>query len=762
MTARSDGSSEILLAGFALLLVLVAQWVLSSVIHATNYYGIDGKLAQSAALTAFEFAGAFDVTSLDPIRGVGSQLLPKNVWINPAFWPFAVLDKEVATDVSALIAFGCFASAVYVMARCFDVAVLPSALAAQASIVLFAPALLVVLAPTNFSITPADAVVYAPYMVALGLLGRLQGGAWRGFAAATAAISILVFYSVCCDPLWTMIAAISWAVPFAVVTLSPLRLHAIMTRGAALAGCFALLLLSGAAVYLYTLSQYTARVQFAETLDRARGPALVSAMSYSFTMKYFYLACALGWALGLVTLRGRARTLVAAASIAFAVWVLYSVVYLLLLNATWVLPVPMYVEQSLFALYLAAAIAGYWGFLYAIIPLVHQFDALLGRRADAIWRRPVPEAIPPQSAATGAAELPFVRRILAHVPAFLVAALIPVKAVTYALTDGQARAIQFQSHDRWPDEPELGRFLTDKIGLSVGQPFSGSVNFLSFDLVSGYTIATVWSRAVPTVNEYSQLVTPEALYFVHALLKKDVRSDLNRLDVVWGTGTYSPGYWTALAMLGGRYAALPSPLPDQFTQDLKVLTAPHRPSDPDLKPGTWYLYEVPHPNVGDYSPTEVMTATRGADAMAILARPDFDFRRQVVLSTAPGVPLAPAVDMRLSAIRGGLHVSGRSAGTSLVVLPQQFSRCLRASDNRVRLVRADLLLAGIVFSGEIDTEIRFNYGLFSPACRRADLADLEQLDLKIESRAPHLAGDRLFPDWKNAVARLRAAVGAIK
>src|SRR5215216_5953076 len=303
MKAHLDGRSEILVAGFALLLLLTAQWVLSDIIHATNYYGIDGKMAQAAALAALKFAGYFDVTSLSPVQGVGSQLLPKNVWANPAFWPFAVLDKEAATDVSALIALACFATAVYVMVRCFDVPVLPSALAGQACIALFAPALLLVGAPTNFSITPGDAVVYAPYMIALGLLARLQHGSWRAFASVAAAISMLVLYSIYCDPLWTMIAAISWAVPFAVITSSPLQLKTIMARGTALGCCLGVLLLSGAAGYLYSLSQYTARVQFAQTLDRERGPQYVSAMTYSPNMKYFYLACALGWLVGLVTLR---------------------------------------------------------------------------------------------------------------------------------------------------------------------------------------------------------------------------------------------------------------------------------------------------------------------------------------------------------------------------------------------------------------------------------------------------------------------------
>jgi hypothetical protein len=80
----------------------------------------------------------------------------------------------------------------------------------------------------------------------------------------------------------------------------------------------------------------------------------------------------------------------------------------------------------------------------------------------------------------------------------------------------------------------------------------------------------------------------------------------------------------------------------------------------------------------------------------------------------------------------------------------------------VRVVRANLMMAALVFSGDLDTDIVFEYGLFSPACRRADLADMKQLDLKIDLRMPHLSGDRLFPDWADAVAKLRAAATALK
>src|SRR5262245_37144991 len=383
-------AAEIVIAGAAL---LAAQWVLATLVPGTNYYGVDGKMAQSAAIAAFKFAGYFDVTNLSPVQGAGSQLLPKNAWGNPSLWPFAFLTKEKATDVSALIALAIFAIGIYVMMRGFGLSVVPSAIGAQASIALFAPALLIVYTPTNFCLTPGDAVVYAPYMMALGLLGNLQPGSWRAFAGTAAGISVLTLYSIYCDPLFTMIAATSWLVSFAVVTLSRFDLRSVITRGAALACCLVVLVISGAATYLYTLSKYTARVQFAEMVDRPRGPEYVSAMTYSANMKYFYVACAAGWVLGLLLLRGRPRTLVAAAAISFTLWVVYSLVYLAWV-AKWVPPIPIYIEQCLFALYLAAAVAGYWSLLRWLALLITRASSALAAGTRRLFRGAPREAEP--------------------------------------------------------------------------------------------------------------------------------------------------------------------------------------------------------------------------------------------------------------------------------------------------------------------------------------------------------------------------------
>ncbi len=101
-------------------------------------------------------------------------MMPMNVWVNPAYWPFAFFDKELASEISGIVAFICYAAACYAMARCFDLPRLPSIIAAQLSIMLFAPAVRALAFTANFASIPGLAVVYAPHLLAFGLLARLS------------------------------------------------------------------------------------------------------------------------------------------------------------------------------------------------------------------------------------------------------------------------------------------------------------------------------------------------------------------------------------------------------------------------------------------------------------------------------------------------------------------------------------------------------------------------------------------------------------
>jgi hypothetical protein len=693
------------LVAFALFALVGAELVLIIAVPGVNYSGVDGKTAQAEILATLEFGRPLDISNLNPLQGMGSQMKPMNVWVNPAYWPFALFDKELATNISGIVALFCYAVACYAMARCFDLPRLPSIVAAQLSMILFGPAVLVLSFSVVFCSIPGLAVVYAPHVLAFGLLARVSPD-WPRVLLIAGSLLALLFYSLYCDPLWTVVSGLAWVVPFAVVAFSPLRWGTVLVRCAVLASCAAVLLLSGALEYVHLLSEYTARVQFPDLLQRPHLVAFASVIFQSNFAKYFYWAYAPGWTLGIWLLHGRAQSLVLAAAASAVSLVAYATAYLYLEVGNWVLPLPIYIEHALFALFWTAAIAGYWGGIEKLFALARQWthEADRAERGASRWQARL-QSLSPQHPMTGIA-------------AMLIISIVLVVSIVKNSKNW---------YEPWSNEPELREYLGNKIGLRVDPRFRGSVFFYTFGYDESLTLNNLWVDDVPTINEYSQLVTPQAIYFIEQLFKRNISSDLNwfRPWINNGNGSF-PVLFRTFRALGVRYVGGYGPLHIPGIKD--SASFPRR--QPGNPPGLWVLHEISDVNIGDYSPTEISTARSAAEIVAYLSSANFDFVRQAALSIEIHDRLVPARDMKLSVIRGGLHVSGSSDGTSLVVLPQQFSNCLRAHDSRVRLVRANLIMTGVLFSGVLNTDISFDFGIFSPGCRRADLADIKQLGIK--------------------------------
>jgi hypothetical protein len=462
------------------------------------------------------------------------------VWVNLAYWPFAFFHKELAADISGIVALIFYAVACYLMARLFDLPRLPSIVAAQLSLMLFGPAARALAFSVVFVSIPGLAVVYAPHLLAFGLLARLSPNRPQVLIIAAGILGLL-FYSLYCDPLWTMVSGVAWIVPFGVVTFGPLRRDTILVRCAVLGGCVAVLLLSGALEYVYSLSQYTARVQFPDLLQRARSLETTSVFFMSKYAKYFYWACAPGWALGVWRLRGRPRILVVAAAVSALAFLAYSTAYLHL-EGNWWLPVPIYIEHALFALFWTGAIAGYWGGLEALAADVRRWThaADCAGRGSGFRRIRLPSLSPGQAAAAAA------------IMAVAVASIVPAVPIANALKYPKGFVPYW--HEDWTDEPELRQFLSNNIGLSVDHQFRGSAFFYTFQYNEFLTLDNLWADRVPTANEYSQLITPQAIYFVHQLFKRNLSVDLNwfRPWINTGGGSFTLLFRTFPA-LGVRY-----------------------------------------------------------------------------------------------------------------------------------------------------------------------------------------------------------------
>jgi hypothetical protein len=166
--------------------------------------------------------------------------------------------------------------------------------------------------------------------------------------------------------------------------------------------------------------------------------------------------------------------------------------------------------------------------------------------------------------------------------------------------------------------------------------------------------------------------------------------------------------------------------------------------------GRIHLYDLPGANLGQYSPTRVTEIADGAEALRRLRGP-LDFTREVIVERGERIPeaLVPAAGGRMRFFPGRIRVQGSSPGASLLLLPLQFSHCLRleAAPPGTRLLRANLVETAVLFQGELDLTLRPWISPFSGgACRGQDLRDAERLRLREAARAFPLRGGHVQYD----------------
>lgn len=299
-----------------------------------------------------------------------------------------------------------------------------------------------------------------------------------------------------------------------------------------------------------------------------------------------------------------------------------------------------------------------------------------------------------------------------------------------------------------PDEPRetaITRLLSEKVALLPGSAFRGSVAtfqptpvndkpvnwFDQYAYDSGqrstvgneHRVEGLWHFDIPTLIEYNQLLTP-ALHLVLSRTMARPQDWQTRNIIVLTVPDLG-----LLQALGTRFVVSDAEL-DAPAKQVLELPYVYRSEKKEQR-----LYELPDPNLGTYSPVEVIEA---ADATSILRwlRSGPDFRSRVMLEAGSDVAadLSPATDGRLVYQPGRIHVTARSPGRSLLLLPVQFTECMRIVDGGaggVRLLRANLVQTAVLFSKTLDIRLAIEHDPFGDrSCRLRDAADGRRLKMR--------------------------------
>jgi len=290
----------------------------------------------------------------------------------------------------------------------------------------------------------------------------------------------------------------------------------------------------------------------------------------------------------------------------------------------------------------------------------------------------------------------------------------------------------------------ITKILEQEVALRPGTPFRGMVatidgtqpgkpgDWIDFhdrdavlwqDTGNDHRAVGLWHFKIPTLFQYHTFITPPYYLTVTDFLSKPADHQLRSSLVLTQINPAMMALW------GVRYVITD-----------KTNTPGHEIARlPTAHSGTLRLLELPNPNLGDYSPVQVIRAETFAQALRVMHRPDFDGRHVVTAETSIEQPLVPATGAKLVYTQEGFHLTALSTGHSVLVLPAQYSHCWTAAgDGKLELFRADAMQLGIAFAGKLEVRLIFRLGpILAGSCRVQDLRDMKRLQINSARNWPH-------------------------
>ena len=176
-----------------------------------------------------------------------------------------------------------------------------------------------------------------------------------------------------------------------------------------------------------------------------------------------------------------------------------------------------------------------------------------------------------------------------------------------------------------------------------------------------------------------------------------------------------------LRMLGVRYIVTNVETLDDRAALRAAVTAPDTPGV--------YLFELSDANLATYSPTRFVKAAT-ADEIANRIRDNRNRLDQIAVVSEDVPPTnAKARNVAMTVELDGVRIRAVSDGPAHILLPVQFSHCLRVvNSSPARLTRANLLQTLVSFEGALDARLEFHFGLFADnKCRLRDGQDNKAL-----------------------------------
>jgi hypothetical protein len=679
--------------------------------------GNDGEYTRNSVVLLSHFADLIPALSMAPFEGMGT-LFAFNPLISPSLLPIAVLNNELGLWLAFMICAGLLFFSTYLLGRALGMGRGVSLLAAWGLPPLCLPYQSWLNLYLTFNLNPLAGDNVSFTMIGVALLSRGYTSPcphWFGLALA-----LVVIWLFLAQPLWLVLLLPS-VLPVCIGIMASHSRRPHFFRWSVWLLLPSLLFVAlGGTPYLLGLYSDTAVAFFPQEMNRgvAHSLRLFSVAGATGSGIHPIGAMWIGLALGGVALTIRqsdATRRMAGLSVLVAIVLFagYGIAYLM--SSSWVLPYPIYFEFFIWPYYALFA-------AYAVGELVNHFAPRF-RKAYPVTTEQFEQAL--QS------------------PLRVIGLSAVAGAVLSVLLASHPFAIRPNDLIRPPTDTLITKALSAESSIAPGARFRGyaaeltgfggpdgpptdwfrllpetNEAFLKFG--NTHRIPYLWRFAIPTIEAYSQAVEPTIYGLLSRLLDRPQDGQVRNITIV--TLANIP----LLESLGVRFLITDYSLPPpaRLTTELVVPPMSH------------FVFELPDPNYGGYSPTQVVTARDASDLLRRIGDANFDFRNFVVLNEPLDRILQPAERSSSIIVRGGWRIQARSAGTSLLLLPLQFSNCLSLSERQqdagkvIALRRANLAATALVFEGAIDVTIALRVSPFlNVYCRLRDAREMKEFGL---------------------------------
>jgi hypothetical protein len=679
--------------------------------------GYDGAFYRTTIKNQHEWMPAAPQFGMNPLQGLGNIAFGVNTHYSPGYAASASVGHGAVrrTTMYTVVAFEAFLG-VFLLARCLGLSSSVGLFASWVLTLLSLPFLFPAWLYPISGLCPHFIEYSAATAAAIGLFHRVgKHPPWTSLVLALLT-GLVLAWMIICSPLNLLLClpALAWYLCVSILRPeSRAECRAKLLTAAALLGIF----VPTAIPYFLGNYLYSVPTFFAHELQNDRLQTLwTSVLFHGSENGWFGPILVIGGLLGaLVTCfgaRGSVRAL-AASTFVFTLLIIAAGLAATYLVADYRGPSLLYFESALwpfYSLFFSVLLLAAFGWLTdRLLPLL-LVRLLLGTRLRCQF----------------VACLPF--------------AILP--AICFVNSFHEKEKSSYFPYPFPPSRSAIVRSLEDAIALHPDSDFRGlAATFTGFqERNSGaswihlqshdgcFTVATgndhramgLWYHGIPTLHEYSQLMSPTYYLMMSRLLARPQDLQVRTIMVLTRVNI------DYLRSLGVRFIVTDFDMPNPFLRLVSTLAAANH---------TIHLYELPEPNLGTYSPTEVTVSVSARDTVERMQEPGFDFARQAIAAHALPANLVPASFAQLAVKRDRWLVRASSQATSLLLLPLQYSHCLSlrirsATGQTPTLERLNLMQAGLLFSGTIEAEISFGYGpLRRPYGRIQDYLDMRQLHL---------------------------------